>query len=84
MSLKWIVPGRRAVVTERISYRDVIAAWVEALREDELRRTLLDWYEPLAANPSQMARTRAACPSSCARSTPGGPSSCASTPCAGS
>lgn len=49
MTLHWIVPGRRAVVIERVAYADVISAWVEALREDQLRSKLLDWYGPISS-----------------------------------
>lgn len=50
MSLNWIVPGRRAVLTARMSYESAIGAWIAALREDPLRDALLRWYEPLSAS----------------------------------
>ncbi len=49
MSLNWIVPGRRAVLTARMSYESAIAAWITALREEALRGALLRWYEPLSS-----------------------------------
>lgn len=49
MTLHWIVPGRRAVVVERVAYTDVISAWIAALREDQLRSKLLDWYGPISS-----------------------------------
>lgn len=49
MSLNWIVPGRRAVPTARMSYESAIGAWIAALREDALRDALLRWYEPLSS-----------------------------------
>lgn len=47
MGLTWIVPGRRAVITEqRASYRDVLDAWIEQL--DTHRDVLVGWYGALA------------------------------------
>lgn len=52
MSLNWIVPGRRAVLTARMSYESALGAWIAALREDALRDALLRWYGPLSSLPS--------------------------------
>jgi hypothetical protein len=49
MNLNWIVPGRRAVLTARMSYESAIAAWIEALRDDPVRDALLRWYGPLSS-----------------------------------
>ncbi len=47
MALNWIVPARRVVIaTEAATYREVLDAWLEQLREH--RDTMLGWYRPLA------------------------------------
>lgn len=57
MSLNWIVPGRRAVLTARMSYESAIGAWIAALREDPLRDALLRWYEPVSTWDGSTMRT---------------------------
>lgn len=42
MSLNWIVPYRRAVVTEKIRYIDAFNEWISIL--DSGRETLSNWY----------------------------------------
>lgn len=54
MSLNWIVPGRRAVLTARMSYESAIGAWIAALREEPLREALIRWYGPLSLDTSTM------------------------------
>ena len=42
ITLNWVVPARRAVVTAECSYYDILAQWVHRLREH--RDTLREWY----------------------------------------
>ncbi len=57
MNLNWIVPGRRAVLTARMSYESAIAAWIEALRDDPVREALLRWYGPVSTMDASTMQT---------------------------
>jgi|GEM_PF-3821822 len=43
--LNWIVPLRRAVVTEHLTYQEAIEAWELALRWPRHKQRMCSWYE---------------------------------------